>query len=156
LVALSACPGGDGSASHSDDKCYPLKVEIHRRTRERWPAGCHHCRTNILARMEPGKGRLRLIRGTLELSDGPLRTAAVLYLPKASAAPQQADPCVKSIGSSVPIAYLAVVIRKPYPRSVLRFPSTTRSPMLTVALGLLDARGADRRKRRPAARYADR
>ncbi len=32
LVALSACPGGDCGASHSDDtaKCYPLKVEIHR------------------------------------------------------------------------------------------------------------------------------
>src|SRR5215475_8517142 len=30
LVALSACPGGDCGASHSDDtaKCYPLKVEI--------------------------------------------------------------------------------------------------------------------------------
>jgi hypothetical protein len=52
------------------------------RARERWPAGSHRSRTNILARMEPGKGRLRLIRGSLELSDGPLRTAAVLYLPK--------------------------------------------------------------------------
>jgi hypothetical protein len=32
LVALSACPGGDCGASHSNDtaKCYPLKVEIHR------------------------------------------------------------------------------------------------------------------------------
>ena len=32
LGALSACPGGDCSASHSDDvaKCYPLKVEIYR------------------------------------------------------------------------------------------------------------------------------
>ena len=32
LVALSACPGGDCGASHSDNtaKCYPLKVEIHR------------------------------------------------------------------------------------------------------------------------------
>jgi uncharacterized protein YcgI (DUF1989 family) len=32
LVALSACPGGDCGASHSDDtaNCYPLKVEIHR------------------------------------------------------------------------------------------------------------------------------
>jgi hypothetical protein len=32
LVALSACPGGDCGASHSDDiaKCFPLKVEIHR------------------------------------------------------------------------------------------------------------------------------
>jgi hypothetical protein len=93
LVALSACPSGDCSASHSDDtaKCYPLKVEIHRRTRERWPAGCHHRRTNILARMEPGKGRLRLRCGSLELSNGPLRMAAVLYLLRASAAPQQAD-----------------------------------------------------------------
>jgi hypothetical protein len=40
LVALSACPGGDCGASHSDDtaKCYPLKVEIHR-PRERVLAG---------------------------------------------------------------------------------------------------------------------
>ena len=32
LGALSACPGGDCGASHSDDaaKCYPLKVEIFR------------------------------------------------------------------------------------------------------------------------------
>jgi hypothetical protein len=32
LVALSDCPGGDCSASHSDDtaECYPLKVDIHR------------------------------------------------------------------------------------------------------------------------------
>jgi uncharacterized protein len=30
LVALSACPGGDCSATHSDDtaKCYPLMVRI--------------------------------------------------------------------------------------------------------------------------------
>jgi len=40
LVALSACPGGDCSATHSDDtaKCYPLKVEVHR-PRERALAG---------------------------------------------------------------------------------------------------------------------
>ena len=32
LAALSACPGGDCGASHSDDaaRCYPLTVEIHR------------------------------------------------------------------------------------------------------------------------------
>ena len=32
LAALSACPGGDCSASHSSDaaRCYPLKVEIFR------------------------------------------------------------------------------------------------------------------------------
>ncbi|WP_394842110.1 DUF1989 domain-containing protein [Pendulispora brunnea] len=32
LAALSACPGGDCSASHSSDAapCHPLKVEIHR------------------------------------------------------------------------------------------------------------------------------
>jgi uncharacterized protein len=32
LAALSACPGGDCGASHSDNqaKCYPLKVEIYR------------------------------------------------------------------------------------------------------------------------------
>jgi hypothetical protein len=95
---------------------------------------------------EPGKERLQLRCGSLELSNGPLRTAAVLYLPSASAAPQQAiTPCVTSIGSSVPVAYLAVVIRKPYPRPVLRFPSATRSPMLTVALGLLEARGGPAR-----------
>ena len=40
LVALSACPGGDCGASHSDDiaQCYPLKVEVHR-PRERALAG---------------------------------------------------------------------------------------------------------------------
>jgi uncharacterized protein len=34
LAALSACPGGDCGASHSDNlaKCYPLKVEIYRPT----------------------------------------------------------------------------------------------------------------------------
>src|SRR6516162_3971901 len=52
------------------------------RTRERWPAGSHPRPTNILARMEPGKGRLRLICGSLELSDCLLRTPTVLYLPK--------------------------------------------------------------------------
>jgi uncharacterized protein YcgI (DUF1989 family) len=32
LGALSACPGGDCSGSHSSDvaKCYPLKVEVYR------------------------------------------------------------------------------------------------------------------------------
>ena len=32
LAALSACPGGDCSASHSDDaaRCYPLRVEVYR------------------------------------------------------------------------------------------------------------------------------
>jgi len=32
LAALSACPGGDCGASHSDDaaRCYPLKVEVYR------------------------------------------------------------------------------------------------------------------------------
>jgi hypothetical protein len=32
LAAVSACPGGDCGASHSDDaaKCYPLKIEIYR------------------------------------------------------------------------------------------------------------------------------
>lgn len=32
LAALSACPGGDCGASHSDDsaRCYPLRVEIYR------------------------------------------------------------------------------------------------------------------------------
>jgi uncharacterized protein YcgI (DUF1989 family) len=32
LGALSACPGGDCSASHSNDeaKCYPLLVEVYR------------------------------------------------------------------------------------------------------------------------------
>jgi uncharacterized protein YcgI (DUF1989 family) len=40
LVALSACPGGDCGASHSDEtaKCYPLKVEVYR-PRERALAG---------------------------------------------------------------------------------------------------------------------
>ncbi len=32
LGALSACPGGDCSSSHSSDsaKCYPLKVEVYK------------------------------------------------------------------------------------------------------------------------------
>jgi uncharacterized protein YcgI (DUF1989 family) len=32
LGALSACPGGDCSGTHSSDdaKCYPLKVEVYR------------------------------------------------------------------------------------------------------------------------------
>jgi hypothetical protein len=32
LGAISACPGGDCAATHSDDvaKCYPLKIEIFR------------------------------------------------------------------------------------------------------------------------------
>lgn len=32
LAALSACPGGDCGASHSDDaaRCYPLKIEVYR------------------------------------------------------------------------------------------------------------------------------
>ena len=36
LGALSACPGGDCSSSHSSDaaKCYPLKVEIYRATEQ--------------------------------------------------------------------------------------------------------------------------
>ena len=36
IGALSACPGGDCGASHSSDaaRCYPLKVEIFRRTAE--------------------------------------------------------------------------------------------------------------------------
>jgi uncharacterized protein YcgI (DUF1989 family) len=40
LVGLSACPGGDCGASHSDDaaKCCPLKVEIHQ-PRDRALAG---------------------------------------------------------------------------------------------------------------------
>src|SRR5437762_5725423 len=55
------------------------------RTRERWPAGSHRRRTNIPARTELGKGRPRLIRGSLELSDGPLRTAAAAAPPAAEA-----------------------------------------------------------------------
>src|SRR5262249_61623187 len=50
--------------------------------RRRWLTGSHHRPTDILARMEPGKRPLRLIRGSLEPSDGPLRTAAILCLPK--------------------------------------------------------------------------
>ena len=42
-----------------------LKPRSIGRTRERWRAGSRRRRTNILARMEPGKGRLRLIHGSL-------------------------------------------------------------------------------------------
>jgi len=84
LVALSACPGA--TAVPVTPTTLPNAIRSRSRSigraRERWPAGSHRRRTNILARTEPGKGRLRLIRGSLELSDGPLRTAAVLYLPK--------------------------------------------------------------------------
>ena len=40
-----------------------LKPRSIGRTRERWRAGSRRRRTNILARMEPGNGRLRLIHG---------------------------------------------------------------------------------------------
>ena len=65
LVALSACPGGDCGASHSDDsaKCYPLKVEVHR-PRESALAGCSpQRRTSILARMEFGEAATPTIGG---------------------------------------------------------------------------------------------
>jgi uncharacterized protein len=80
LVALSACPGGDCGASHSDDsaKCYPLKVEVHR-PRESALAGWQSPpRTSILARMEFGEVatptnerivRTRSARGTFETPD---------------------------------------------------------------------------------------
>src|SRR6516165_12451289 len=42
-----------------------LKPRSIGRTRKRWRAGSRRRRTNILARMEPGKGRLRLIHGSL-------------------------------------------------------------------------------------------
>ncbi len=55
LGALSACPGGDCGASHSDDeaRCYPLKVEIYRprpETLKHWrsPAASAYSRTHGL------------------------------------------------------------------------------------------------------------
>jgi hypothetical protein len=52
------------------------------RARGCWPDSNHQRPTNILARMEPGKATTPTNRGLIELSDGPLRTAAILYLPK--------------------------------------------------------------------------
>jgi hypothetical protein len=57
----------------------------------RWPAGSHHCRTNILARMEPGEGPIRLIRGSLApvmVRFGGRRSGTC---PMSSAAPRQTD-----------------------------------------------------------------
>ena len=47
--------------------------------------------------MEPGKAGTPTNRGSIELSDGPLRTAAILYLSRRSAAPQEADHLVRYI-----------------------------------------------------------
>jgi uncharacterized protein YcgI (DUF1989 family) len=54
LVGVSACPGGDCGASHSD--AIRSRSRSIGRARAPWPAGSHHDRTNILARMEPGEG----------------------------------------------------------------------------------------------------
>jgi hypothetical protein len=93
LVALSACPGGDCGTSHSDDTANAIRSRSRSigRPSARWPAGSHHCRTNILARMEPGEGSIRLIRGSLAqvmVRFGRRRSGTC---PKVSAAPQQAD-----------------------------------------------------------------
>ena len=55
LGALSACPGGDCSASHSSDaaRCYPLKVEIYRAGRAPWRAGGRPRPAAIRGRMAP-------------------------------------------------------------------------------------------------------
>jgi hypothetical protein len=52
------------------------------RARARWPDGNHHYPANILARMEPAKAATPTNRGSIRTRDGPLRTAAILYLPK--------------------------------------------------------------------------
>ena len=65
LLALSACPGGDCGASHSDDsaKCYPLKLEVHQ-PRERVLAGWQSSPPNICSlAWNPMKERLRLSAG---------------------------------------------------------------------------------------------
>ena len=53
LAALSACPGGDCGASHSDDVagCYPLQVEISSRPMARSPDGSHLSKVPIRGRM---------------------------------------------------------------------------------------------------------
>src|SRR5262245_47775445 len=58
LVALSACPGGDCGASHSDDstKCYPLKVEVHRALESALAGWQSPPPNSILGPMEPGEG----------------------------------------------------------------------------------------------------
>jgi hypothetical protein len=61
------------------------------------------------AAWNPVRGASDWICGSLELSNGRLRTAAVLYLPKVvSLHPSKpTTPCVTSIGSSVPIPDLS-------------------------------------------------
>lgn len=52
LGALSACPGGDCGASHSDDaaKCYPLRVEVYQPA-EGALAGWRRCAPSAYSRM---------------------------------------------------------------------------------------------------------
>ena len=68
-----------------------LKPRSIGRTRERWRAGSRRRRTNILARMEPGKGRLRLIHGSLNSVTVRFGRRRCCTCPSSSAAPQQAD-----------------------------------------------------------------
>ena len=84
LVGLSACPGGDCGASHSDDttKCYPLNVEIHRPREGVGRLAITGAEQIFSLAWNSVRGASDWIRGSLELSDGLLRTAAVLYLPK--------------------------------------------------------------------------
>ncbi len=60
LAALSACPGGDCGAGHSDDvaKCYPMKIEIYRPT-DGALAGWHSPSPNHYSRTHgtPGSAR---------------------------------------------------------------------------------------------------
>jgi len=51
LGALSACPGGDCSATHSSDvaACYPLKIEILSRIEQRSAPGLGRCQVNTTA-----------------------------------------------------------------------------------------------------------
>src|SRR5262249_15011160 len=62
LIALPACPAA--TAAPVTPTTLPNAIRSRSRSigraKERWPAGNHPRRTNTLARMEPGKGRLWL------------------------------------------------------------------------------------------------
>ena len=107
LVALSVCPGGDCGASRSDDaaRCYPLKVEVHR-PREEALAGWQSTAQQIFPlAWNPVKGRLRLIRGSLEPVSVCFGRWRSCTCPRASAVPQQADYPLRYINRLfVPIA----------------------------------------------------
>ena len=78
LVALSACPGRDCGASHSDDIANATcsRWRSIGRARERWPAGSHHRRQIFSLAWSPVKRQRRLISGWFELNEGRFGSSA--------------------------------------------------------------------------------